>query len=444
LPGLDRAEAARRLGDKTRVEIILRHNLTQAQKQAVHDLGLAGLEFRETPRRVYPNGKLAGHALGFVDREQNGKAGLERALERDLRENADAPLKTSLDIRLQYAMEQELADAAWRAKAKAGAGVMLDARTGEVLALASWPQVDPGEPGEASPHAQFNRAAQVFEMGSTLKPFTVAMGLNENAVRLDERFDLTRTLMIEGQPIRDPHPYGARATLHDALAHSSNIAMADIALRLGAEKQRAYLEKLGLTGRVPLEMPEIEAAQIRTQRDALTTAILGYGHAMSVNLIQAAGAYTVFANDGARLAITMRKRESGDPIVRTPVFSEIAARETLLLMRAVVEEGTGRDANIAHLGLAGKTGTAEIYDRAAGRYDRDRMVSSFIAVFPYDAPRYILALALIEPQRTAENDNLATGGATAAPAVGRLAARVAPFIGLGVAPNRAANGDQPQ
>ncbi|MDX2234567.1 MAG: penicillin-binding protein 2 [Hyphomonadaceae bacterium] len=429
LPGLDAQETERRLRSDRKL-VYLRRGLTATQRRQVHDLGIAGVTFETERRRVYPNGVLAGHALGYVDRDQKGVAGLESALDEEIRRAAAAgrPFALSIDVRIQYALESELADAAWAAKAKGAAAVILDATTGETLALASWPQVDPNAPGGGPEAARVNRAAgAVYEMGSTLKPFTAAMALEVDALRLAEPFDLTRAMTVDGVTIRDPHPFVGPATVREAMAHSSNVAMADLALRVGADRQRAYLQKLGLFDRAGIELAESPAPLRPRAEDRLTTAILGYGHGLAPSLVGLAGAYTVFANAGARTTPTLRRHAEGDPIRMTPVFSSLAVTETLQLMRDVVVEGTAMRADLKGLDIAGKTGTAE-KPGPDGKYDPDRLFSSFAAVFPAASPRYVMVLALDEPRRTAENGYLATGGAAAAPAVGRTVARIAPFL----------------
>jgi cell division protein FtsI (penicillin-binding protein 3) len=253
------------------------------------------------------------------------------------------------------------------------------------------------------------------------------MALDIDALRLAERFDLTRTLQIGDVAIRDPHPFAGPATAREAMAHSSNVAMAEIALRVGSQRQRAYLGKLGLWDRAPIEVAESPAPLRPRGDDRITTAILGYGHGLAPSLAALASAYTVFVNDGARAPPTLRRREEDAAVRLVPVFSSLAARETLQLMRDVVIEGTAMRADLAGLDIAGKTGTAEMLG-ADGKYDPDRLFSSFAAVFPASAPRYVMILALDEPKRTAENGGLATGAAAAAPAVGRTVARIAPFL----------------
>jgi cell division protein FtsI (penicillin-binding protein 3) len=441
VPGLDVAATERRLRSKAKF-VHLKPGLTTTQRRAVHDLGIAGISFEREQRRVYPNGMLAGHALGGVNRENAGVGGIESALDAEIRRVGGGKLELSLDTRIQYALEAELADAAWGAKAKGGAAVILDGHTGETLAIASWPQVDPNAPGTGAPDARLNRASgAVYEMGSTLKPFTVATAFDAGQLRLDERFDFSAPLEIDGTTIRDPHPFVGPATVREAVVHSSNVAMAEIALRVGAQRQRDYLTKLGLFDRTSIQIGGTPAPLLPRSDTRLTTAVLGYGHGLATSVVSLAGAYTVFTNNGARTTPTLLRRRDGDKARMTPVFTALATQETLQLMRDVVIEGTARRADLRGLDIAGKTGTAE-KPGADGKYDPDVLFSSFAAIFPARAPRYVIVLALDEPQRTAENANLATGGAVAAPAVGRVVARITPFLAAQTPAERRSGGDR--
>lgn len=438
LPALDQEKAMRKLADRTRKHVTLADKITQRQKQAILAVGLAGLAFEPTPRRAYPNGVLAAHALGHVNRAFEGVAGVERGLDGAIRTmgQTGARVRLSLDIRLQYAMEQELAAAVARANAEGGSGVLLDGASGEVLALASVPQFDPNRPGPGSGQGKLNRASgAIYEMGSTLKPLTLAMAMQDGLVRHDETFTPSQPFNAGGVMLKDHDPAPGQITIRDALARSSNVVMAELAVRLGAEKQRTYLDQLGLVRRLPIELSESEQPYAPLRTSAEQVARLGFGHGAMVTLLQMAGAYTVFVNAGERASPTLMAQVSGDPVRRARVFDPLVAQEVLLMMRDAVTTGTGRAADIEGLEIAGKTGTAEIFDGVS--YDPDRQVSSFLAVFPANAPRYVLAIAVIEPARTQANGGQATAAATAAPAAGRVAARVAPFLGLGVetAPN---------
>lgn len=427
-PDLDRETTIRRLTDTSRRLVYLRRGLTAEQRTRVHELGLAGIGFETEHHREYPHGTLAAHTLGFTDVDLNALSGVERGLDADIRAGGaeGRAVRLSLDVRMQYALEEELDSAARAANATGGAAILLDARTGETLALASWPAFNPNEAGAAPSNARRDRVAgDLHELGSTIKPFTVAMALQEEVTRSGELFDLRAPFAVDNSTITDHDPVQGMATLGDILAHSSNVGAARLSVRLGGVRQRSYLERLGLTSAATLELGRNQAPiapQARTRRDV---AGLGFGYGLAATPAALAGAYTVFANDGARVAPTLRVRAPDAAIERTPVFSPEVTRQLLVYMRQVVTSGTGRAADVPGLLVAGKTGTAEKLDGVTG-YDQSRNFSSFAGVFPANNPRYVIVLALDD---TGEG---AAGGMVAAPAVARTLRRIAPMLGLQV------------
>lgn len=436
-PDLDRAATERRLADRSKRVVYLRRGLTQTQREEVMDLGLAGVGFETEDRRVYPNGTLAGHAVGYVSRDMEALAGVERGMDGAITAAGDAPLRLSLDVRIQYAAETELARAAETSHARGGAAIVMDGRSGEVLALASWPALDPNNPGAATREEGRNRVSgDRYEMGSTIKPFTVAMALQLGLTHAGERFNLSAPFAIDGRTITDHERMPPNSGLREILMYSSNKGAAQIALRVGGARQRAFLGRLGLLRASPLQLAE-NAAPIAPQTGSrLDVGALGFGYGLAASPAALAGAYTVFANNGAYVRPTLLMRNPGDPIERTPVFSPETTRAVIAMLRDTVRGGTGREADIPGLAIAGKTGTAEKLSEAEG-YDQDRMFSSFAAIFPASDPRYVIVLALDEPARTAATGGHATGGAVAARPVGAIAARIAPMLGLRVAPQTA-------
>ncbi|GIK48903.1 MAG: peptidoglycan synthase FtsI [Alphaproteobacteria bacterium] len=426
-PDLDRETAIRRLTDTSRRLVYLRRGLTPDERARVHDLGLAGVGFEAEHHREYPQGPLAAHALGFTDVDLNALSGVERGLDAEIRAAGaeGRAVRLSLDVRIQYALEEELAAAARAANASGGAAILLDGRTGETLALASWPAFDPNAAGAAPANARRDRVAgDLHELGSTIKPFTVAMALQEQVTRSGELFDLTTPYVVDNSTIRDHERIDGLATLGDVLAHSSNIGAARLSVRLGGARQRSYLDRLGLTSAATLELGRNQAPiapQARTRRDV---AGLGFGYGLAATPAALAGAYTVFANDGARVAPTLRAMAPDAPVERVPVFSPEVSRQVLVYLRQVVTEGTGRAADAPGLLVAGKTGTAEKFSGAG--YDDSRNFSSFAGVFPANDPRYVIVLALDDTGAGA------AGGMVAAPAVSRTLRRIAPMLGLRV------------
>jgi cell division protein FtsI (penicillin-binding protein 3) len=367
--------------------------------------------------------------LGFTDVDLKPLAGVERGLDAEIRaagRNGDF-VRLSLDVRMQYALETELAAAARAAGASGGAGILLDGRSGEVLALASWPSFDANEAGQASEAQRRDRVAgDVHELGSTIKPFTVAMALQESVTTSRELFDLSRPFDIDGGQIRDHEPILGLVGLREILTRSSNIGAARLALRLGVTRQRDYLERLGLTTPARLQLGRNQAPIAPAARGRRDVAALGFGYGLAATPASLAGAYTLFVNQGARVDVTFLPRGPGDEVERTQVFSPEVTHQLLAYLRAAVTDGTGRAADVPGLSVAGKTGTAE--KLGAGAYAQDRNFSSFAGVFPSSDPRYVIVLALDDTRAGA------AGGAVAAPAVARTLRRIAPMLGLAVTP----------
>jgi cell division protein FtsI (penicillin-binding protein 3) len=427
-PDMERATTIRRLTDSTRQLVYLRRGLTPHQREQVQALNLGGIGFRAEDRRTYPNGSLAAHVLGFTGVDLNSLGGVELGLDSAIRAAAaeGRAVQLSLDVRVQYALETELAAAARAAHASGGAAILLDGRTGETYAFASWPSYDANNFAETGDDARRDRVAgMVRELGSTMKPFTLAMALEQGATTAGEVFDVSRPFEIDGHAITDHEQILGPVTLREILARSSNIGAARLALRVGGARQRAALERLGLTQPSRLEVAFNEAPIAPSARGRGDVASLGFGYGLAATPAALAGAYTVFVNGGARVTPTLVARAPDAPVQRTQVFTPEATRQVLGFLRTAVTQGTGRAADVPGLAVAGKTGTAEIWGGADG-YDQSRNFSSFAGVFPANNPRYVIVLAL---DGVGEG---AAGGAVAAPAVARTLRRVAPMLGLRV------------
>ncbi|MEZ6022495.1 MAG: penicillin-binding transpeptidase domain-containing protein [Hyphomonadaceae bacterium] len=365
---LDRDTLIRRLTDRSRQVVWLRRGLTPNQRDQIQALGLAGIGFEAEDRRVYPQGTLAAHALGFTDVDLNPLAGVERGLDAEIRAAGEAgrPLRLSLDVRIQYALETELDTAARAAHAASGVGIVLDGRTGETLAIASWPTFDPNAAGSAPDSARRDRAAgDVHELGSTMKPFTVAMALQEELTTPRELFDLSQPFEVDGNAIEDHEPIAGMATLRDILARSSNRGAARLAVRLGGARQRSYLERLGLTEPATLEIGHNQAPLAPPAQSRRDVAGLGFGYGLAATPAALAGAYTVFANEGARVRPTLLARTEGDVIERESVFSPDVTRQLMVYLRA-----GGDRRHRARRQCAGAAGRRQNrHGRKAGRSD---------------------------------------------------------------------------
>ena len=437
IPGLDRARTQFRLaGDRSFVWI--HRHLTPRQAYAVNRLGEPGLLFLREQRRIYPQGPLAAHLVGFTDIDNRGIAGIESGLDERLTGGSDAPLALSIDIRFQHVLRQELVAAKAEFSALGAAGIILDADSAEVLAMVSLPDFDPNrDPGAAGDEALFNRVSLgVYEMGSTFKTFTVAAALDSGIVGLDDGYDASQPLRLARFTIRDFHGENRWLSVAEIFMRSSNIGAAKMALDLGGERQRAFLGALGLLTPAPVELSEIGLPLAPSPWRDINTATIGFGHGIAISPLQLVAAAAALVNGGTMRAPTVLRRDQAAPGVR--VLKPETSHQMRQLLRLVVEHGTGRKAEVAGYLVGGKTGTAE--KTGAGGYDRKRLLSSFLAAFPIDRPRFVVLVVLDEPQPTERTFGYATGGWTAAPAVGRVIARIGPMAGL--APRPAPEADQ--
>lgn len=415
--------------------IFVHGGLTPEQKSAVHALGLPGVSFEEEDRRVYPLGVQGGHLIGWSDTGGRGLAGVEKAFDEEIRAagRKGEPFPLSVDLRVQAALEEELQDAAADQQANGAVGVVTNVRTGEILAVASWPLVDPNQPAAGGPNAALNRAAaSVYEMGSTFKVFTVAMGLDTGSATIDSVFDAKAPLHIGTRAINDYHAENKMMTLEEVFIHSSNIGTSRLALQMGAPVLTRYFQGFGLLAPAQVELAE-SARPITPRRwNSDTVASTSFGHAISVSPLALTAAMGAVLNGGEYVPLTLRKLQPGEAPEGRRVISEKTSRSMLDLMRINVVRGTGSKANAPGLRVGGKTGSAEKV--IGGRYDRTRLVSSFAAVFPTDtAPgedRYFVLILIDEPKGSAKSAGQRTGGWTAAPAAGRVIERIAPFLGV--------------
>jgi cell division protein FtsI (penicillin-binding protein 3) len=423
----------------------LRRYLSPEQEQMVHDLGEPGLLFGPREMRLYPNGSIAAHILGGAGFGQEavnaaeviGIAGIEAMFDDELRDPArEAPLALSIDLTVQAAVEEVLAGGMMLMNARGAAAVLMDVHTGEIVAMASLPDFDPNArprpllEGDPADSPLFNRAVQgVYELGSVFKAFTIAQALELGLYNTGDMIDTRGPLRMAGFAIRDFRSYGPSQSVHDVFTHSSNIGTARIAQVIGGERQRMFLEQLGLLEPAPVEI--VEAANARPllpgRWGELSTMTISYGHGVSTSLVQLAGAYATMVNGGTRIAPTLLRQDA--PQAGERVISEATSRSMRELMRAVVTEGTASFGEVEGYAVGGKTGTADL-PRATGGYYDDRNLTTFASAFPMHDPRYVLITMLQEPVETSGPEPRRTAGWTAVPVAAEIIRRSAPLLGL--------------
>lgn len=408
----------------------VKRHLTPKQYYEVNRLGIAGLEFHPDERRIYPAGNVAVHVVGFTDIDDNGLAGIEKQYDAKLAQD-EAPLTLSLDLRVQSIMRAELEKSVSTFHAIGAAGLVMDIQTGEILSLVSLPDFDPLHAGDASDDARFNRdTLGVYEMGSTFKIFNTAMALDSGLIHVGDSFDTTHPVEVGHQMIRDFHNETRWLNVAEIFTHSSNIGSARMVERLGGERQRAFFARLGLTEKMPLEMPEVGAPLIPPARDwnQATTLTASFGHGIAVNAVQLAGAVATIINDGVTVHPTLLKT-AGNPAGGERIISPHTSEQIRALMRLVVTRGTAKQADVPGYMVGGKTGTSDKIG-ANHHYMSNARLSSFIGAFPLNAPRYLVFAMLDDPKGNAKTFGNATGGWTAAPTVNRVIAQIGPLLDI--------------
>ncbi|MFA5040852.1 MAG: penicillin-binding protein 2 [Bdellovibrionales bacterium] len=414
---------------------IIRRHLTPRQYYGVNKLGIAGLDFLPDERRLYPVGNAVSHIVGFSDIDNNGLAGVEKAMDTRLSGNPE-PLVLALDLRIQTVLRRELADAMNTYRAEAAIGLVMDVGTGEIIGMTSLPDFNPGRAGAASDEQLFNRnTLGVYEMGSTFKVFNTALALDTGIVRLSDTFDTVNPLKIGRHTIKDFEKEKHNLNVAEIFTKSSNIGSARMAQRMGGVKQRAFFERLGLTDKVRLEIPEVGAPLLpqASEWGEGTTATAAFGHGIAVNAVQLASAVATIVNDGHPVHPTLLKRDdSYEPDVDT-VISPRTSAQIRGLMRLVVTHGTAKKADVDGYLVGGKTGTADKLD-AKRQYVSNKRRSSFVGLFPINAPKYIVFAMLDDPKGNAKTKGFATAGWVVAPTVSNIITQIAPLLGIAPLP----------
>lgn len=432
LPTISADDVRGKLAQGGRFQWIAR-NLTPEQVYTVNRLGLPGFSFRDGERRVYPFGPIFAHVLGYTDVDGRGIAGIERAFDKKLSEPATPDqsrgIDLALDLRIQTILREELASAQQRFSAKGAAGVVVDATTGEVLALTSLPDFNPNVPEEALGINGFNRATKgVYEMGSTFKLFATATALDSGVVGIADGYDTSKPIKAARFTIDDFHGKKRWLSVPEILVYSSNIGTAKMALDVGAKKQKEYLRRFGFLKPSEIELPEVGRPLYPDRWGEISTMTISYGHGIAVSPLQVASAVATLVNGGVMHRPTVLKREADALNVEERVISPKTSSAMRTLMRLVVRFGTGRNADVKGFRVGGKTGTAE--KQEGGGYSEDVLVSSFVGAFPMNDPRYVVLVVVDEPKGIKSTFGFATGGWVAAPAFSNIVGRIAAIQGM--------------
>jgi len=448
----DPKQLAHVFADKSKGFVYLERLLEPPKARQVMALNLAGVFSKPEYRRYYPAGEVMGHVLGITNLDDKGQEGVELAFQSWLAGEAGAQrvvrdrlgnvvevleqikppkpgrdLVLSLNQHIQYLAYRELSDAVTKHNARAGSVVVLDARTGEILALANTPSFNPNSRATYRPEGLRNRAVtDVFEPGSTMKPLLVSAALDAKVVSPETTIDTGPGWFIVGdKKITDTHAKGVMSVAQ-AIQVSSNVAAAKIALEMRGEDYWRLLTRAGLGAPPQSGLPGEVNGRLRpfaTWRP-IEKATMAYGHGLSVSLLQLAHAYTAFANQGVMPALTTLRREGAATGVR--VMSADAANKVLAMLELVTQNGgTAPMARVAGYRVGGKTGTAHKFKINGGGYEPDKYVSSFVGLAPASNPRLVVAVMIDEP-----GGRDYYGGLIAAPVFSRVMAGALRFMAV--------------
>jgi cell division protein FtsI (penicillin-binding protein 3) len=439
IPTLDKAKLLKDLRSD-RTFIWIKRDLTPNEQYAIHNLGIPGFYFEKEYKRVYTYGNLLSHTLGFVGRDDNGLAGVEKHFDKFLTNQdmsvefaeKDKPLQLAIDVRLQSIVSEELDRSIKEFNALGGVGIVADARTGEVLALVNKPDFDPHHPSHASDVQLFNKATLgAFEVGSVFKAITLAVGFDSGKVTLNDVYDLNAKVKIARFTVKDYHKKEGWRTVPEIFMYSSNIGTAQIVLEVGKKVFKSYLQRLGLFDQTRIELPEKATPLYPSEKrwSDLDTVTMSYGHCMSVSPLHVVQAILPIVNGGYFYPLTLVKKDKvEEQELNERVFKESTSFNMNKLFRLVVEKGTGKKAEVKGFLVGGKTGTAN--KAVLGKYSKTARLSSFISAFPMTDPKYVIFVMLDEPKGTKETFGYATAGFTAAPTTGRIVSRMAPLFGI--------------
>ena len=426
-PSIDKKILLKKLNSKKNHVNLIRE-ITPKEYIAILDLGVEGIKVESVNKRIYPNNSLASHVLGNTDIDGIGIAGIEKSFETTLQMGKDVTL--SIHGGIQHILKTTLLKQINKFEAEGGAGVIMDAKTGEIYALASLPDYNANNYKNIRDDKLFNRATKgVYELGSTLKLITAAVALESGLFKENEVFDVSKPLKISSRTIKDFHPLNYAINIPEIIVHSSNIGSAKIAEKLGSSIQLKYLKSLGLMDRLSLEIPETGSPLVRTDAKLLTTMTISYGHGIAITPVHLTSTTATIVNGGIRIKPTLLIPTSINNNKR--IFSKQTSTKMKSIMRLVVSNkyGTAKQAEAPGYSVGGKTGTAEKVSESGG-YLKKQNIVAFTAGFPMNDPRFVITVMIDNPKGQKSSSWYRTAGWVAAPVVSEIVTRIAPILGI--------------
>ena len=390
--------------------------------------GIEGIQIEPRDKRIYPNNNLASHILGGTDIDGKGIAGIEKSFNEQLLNGNDVTI--SIHNGIQHITERILSEQIEKFEAEGGAGIIMNAKNGEIYAITSLPDYNANNYNNIVNQNLFNKATKgIYELGSTLKLITAAVAFESEHVKENDVFDVSSPLKVSSRTIRDFHPLNYHLNIPEVIVHSSNIGSAKIAKKIGASTQLKYLKSLGFLDKLDLEIPELGKPQVLRDGKLLTTMTISYGHGIAITLVHLASATATIVNNGIKVKPTFLISNSNP--LNNPIFSKKTSQKMKSIMRLVVssKHGTAKKAEAAGYLVGGKTGTAEKVNQSGG-YSRKKNIVAFTAAYPMNDPQFIITVMIDNPKGQKFSFGYRTAGWVAAPVIKKLVTRISPVLNI--------------
>lgn len=378
--------------------ILIQMGISEIDRKTLLENGVIGIEFDIKKTRYYLTENLFCHIIGVTSDDGEGISGIEKSISQN-RVPFEDKVVLSVDSRIQSVLHDSLSQVVKEYNAQGAFGVFIDINTGEILAGVSLPDYNPNDKSTMTFDTAFNKfSLGTYEFGSIFKIINHTLAV-ENEIPMNKVYDISEDLVVDGKSISEMQRKRNTMTTEEVLMYSSNIGSGKILLEIGAEKQRELFERLGLTSRIKLELPEVGNVMIPSKRDwrGIRAVTMAYGHGIAVTQLNYIRALATILNGGKLINLTLVKRNELNPLYFEDVIDEKVSEKMRELVRKVVLYGAGRAAKSEFYDIGGKSGTA-IKLKATGGYDKKKNLISFTVAFPMKEPKYAMIISLDEPQ----------------------------------------------
>lgn len=405
--------------------ILVKKNITPKQQASIKESGILGFEFNNSVGRIYPHKNLFSHVVGYVDIDRKGIAGLESQYNDYLTNIENPPLKLTLDIRIQSIVRQQLLKAMEKYKAKSAIGIVSEVKTGNILAIVNLPDFDPNQPASGNEDILYNKATYgVYEMGSVFKVFTLSLALDKGITSQEKRYDISQVITYGNYEIKQDNYTKKLLTPEEILAKSSNVGTGLIAIGIGNERMKEFMNLIGMFDRVPANFPSLAKPLVPKVWRDINTITISYGHGLAVTPLHVIMGIGGIVNNGNMKVPRFVTLDSFDD---TKIISEKTSKIMNGFLRGAVKNGTGWRANSLGYSVGGKTGSAQLIK--SGKYQQENIMANFVGVFPMNDPHFMIYVMVEGPKLPGINDNI-SGGTIAAPVFARIIENIAPILNV--------------